>query len=435
MGSVRKADVTGLRARRKWAGPRVPSERNVQPAFAMLRRAFWQSRPGRKDAHDLCYSGLFSHAMADSSLPRVQTRLPALDGLRGIAIWMVLLGHYFVEYCASDLKRSSHLLSTVSSRYLWGVDLFFVISGFLIGGILLEHRHSPAMIKAFYRRRTLRIWPLYFFLVLLLAGPTYFLGFAAQERYVPYWSYLLFVQNIPMSTGYWALLPFAPLWSVAIEEQFYVAAPLLVRKASIGKIKSLILVTIALAIAMRMVCLSVTWLTDIFSLCRMDAIALGILGALIVRKEAFSTLFTPGRLRVFFVLMLPGFFVIAAFSPLPAYFAALAPSYVAVFFLALLLLALQTSSAVAGRVLKHPLLVASGKYCYFLYLFHLTVLYNVELVFEDNPVAARVVSLGVCFALAFISWRFIESPLIAIGHRWAYSEHPKTIYRAGELAT
>lgn len=373
--------------------------------------------------------------MSDSSLSRVQTRLPAVDGLRGIAIWVVLLGHFFVAYYADDLKRLSPLLSTVSSRYMWGVDLFFVISGFLIGGILLEHRHSGAMVKTFYLRRALRIWPLYFFIVLLLAGPTYFMGFAAQARYVPYWSYLLFVQNIPMSTGYWALLAFAPLWSIAIEEQFYVAAPLLVRKASIAKIKGLIFVTIALAIAMRIVCLSVTWLNDTFSLCRMDAIALGFLGALVVRKEAFPSLFGRGRLRILFALMLPGFLAIAAFSRLPMYFAALAPSYVAAFFLALLLLVLQNAPGIVGQVLKHPLLVVSGKYCYFLYLFHLTVLYNVELIFDDNPVVARVVSLCLCLALAFISWRFIESPLIAIGHRWAYSVHPKDTYRAGELVT
>jgi peptidoglycan/LPS O-acetylase OafA/YrhL len=167
----------------------------------------------------------------------------------------------------------------------------------------------------------------------------------------------------------------------------------------------------------------------------MDAIAFGFLGALVVRKEAFPILFRRGRLPVLIALMLPGFLAIAASSRLPTYFAALAPSYVALFFLALLLLVLQDTPGLAGQVLKHPLLVVSGKYCYFLYLFHLTVLYNVELIFDDNPVVARVASLCVCLVLAFISWRFIESPLIAIGHRWAYSVPPKDIYRACELVT
>jgi peptidoglycan/LPS O-acetylase OafA/YrhL len=292
------------------------------------------------------------------------------------------------------------------------------------------------MVKAFYLRRALRIWPLYFFLVLLLAGPTYLMGFPAQERYVPFWSYLLFVQNIPMSAGYWALFAFAPLWSIAVEEQFYIAAPLLVRKASMRKIKGIIVVTICCAIAMRIVCLSVSWVNDAFTLCRLDAIAIGFLGAVLMRHKVLPLQGWQEvrRLRWLVVLMLPGFLAIAVYSKLPLYLGALAPCYVAFFFLAVLLLAIQNNSGVMKRVLRNPLLMASGKFCYFLYLFHLTVLYNVEAIWE-NAVLARVVSLCVCFGLAFISWRFLESPLIAIGRRWAYSVSPDRAKGFGALGT
>lgn len=361
-------------------------------------------------------------ASRDSS-PLGRTRLPEVDGLRGVAIWLILLGHFFVTYYATDLRAVSPVVFNLCSRFMWGVDLFFVISGFLIGGTLLDHRHSTAIVKTFYLRRALRIWPLYFFLVLLLAGPTYAMGFPAQARYLPFWSYLLFVQNIPMSLGFWALFAYAPLWSIAVEEQFYVAAPWLVRKASTRRIKRILLVTVCAAIASRMVCLSGTWLNDAFTFCRLDAIAIGFFGALIIRNEVVSlqTLLNARCLCLIAILMIPGFLAIAAYSNLPLYLSTLTPSYVAFFFLVVLLLATQESSAVLKRALRNPFLMASGKFCYFLYLFHLTILYNVELVFE-NPILARLISLPVCLGLAFISWRFFESPLIAIGHRWAYSD-------------
>jgi peptidoglycan/LPS O-acetylase OafA/YrhL len=161
---------------------------------------------------------------------------------------------------------------------------------------------------------------------------------------------------------------------------------------------------------------------DAFTLCRLDAIAIGFLGAVLMQHKALlpQRLQEVRRLGWLVVLMLPGFVAIAAYSKLPLYLGAVAPCYVAFFFLAVLLLAIQNGSGVMKRVLRNPLLMASGKFCYFLYLFHLTVLYNVEAVLE-YPVLARVISLGLCLGLAFISWRFLESPLIAIGHRWAYS--------------
>lgn len=351
-----------------------------------------------------------------------RTRLPEIDGLRGVAIWSILLGHFFVAYYANDLRALSPVVFNLCSRFMWGVDLFFVISGFLIGGILLDHRHSVAMVKTFYLRRILRIWPLYFFLVLLLAGPTYAMGFPAQARYLPFWTYLLFLQNIPMSLGFWALFAYAPLWSIAVEEQFYIVAPLLARKASIRRIKWILPVTVCSAIIARIVCLSGTWLNDAFTLCRLDAIAIGLFGALITRNEVagLQKLLTPRSLGLLAIVMIPGFAAVAVCQSLPLYLGALSPSYVAAFFLVVLLLAIQKSSAVLKRVLQNPFLTASGKFCYFLYLFHLTILYNVELLFE-NPIVARLVSLPVCLGLAFVSWRFFESPLIAIGHRWSYS--------------
>ena len=88
--------------------------------------------------------------------------LPALDGVRGMAILLVLLSHFTLrEYWPSE-----RLYYIVQSGWI-GVDLFFVLSGFLITGILLDSRGKPNYFGNFYRRRALRIFPLYYFVVIV----------------------------------------------------------------------------------------------------------------------------------------------------------------------------------------------------------------------------------------------------------------------------
>src|SRR5919199_1508083 len=146
-------------------------------------------------------------------------RYPELDGLRGIAILMVVAYHYEL------------------APFLSGVDLFFVLSGFLLGGILLEKKEAPNYFKAFYVRRICRIFPLYFlcllvFLILLpvtlgwLFGDS--IGMLAGDS-LPLWSYFTFTHNFAMAQlGGWGTLWLAHTWSLAVEEQFYLILPLLI---------------------------------------------------------------------------------------------------------------------------------------------------------------------------------------------------------------
>ena len=166
------------------------------------------------------------------------TRIPALDGLRGIAILLVLIVHTI-----SDFHFDHHPVLTWlvrMSRLSWsGVDLFFVLSGFLIGGILLDARDSPNYFKTFYIRRAYRILPLYF-VVLILAWLTFesgqlgWLRGAWAELFsgrISWWTFFTFTQNIAMAL----IGPFigraglSQTWSLAVEEQFYLTLPLVVR--------------------------------------------------------------------------------------------------------------------------------------------------------------------------------------------------------------
>ena len=149
-----------------------------------------------------------------------------LDGLRGVAALMVIAWHYI-----GIPDGPNFWLWRVFYLGHFGVDLFFVMSGFLITTILLENRDSGTYFSSFYGRRALRIWPVYYLMCVAcflgwLSGksPTLFQGV------VPGWTYIFGIQNFWMAKlqdygAFWL----AGTWSLAIEEQFYLVFPLIVR--------------------------------------------------------------------------------------------------------------------------------------------------------------------------------------------------------------
>src|SRR5215831_6669698 len=121
----------------------------------------------------------------------MQKHIPQLDAVRGVAILLVL-AHNLYGFTS---PRLSYL-----TTYGWmGVDLFFVLSGFLITGILLDSKPAKTYFRNFYARRCLRIWPLYYsvLLVMFLAVPWLLPQFAGEIFHSshPWWSYPFFVQN------------------------------------------------------------------------------------------------------------------------------------------------------------------------------------------------------------------------------------------------
>jgi peptidoglycan/LPS O-acetylase OafA/YrhL len=164
----------------------------------------------------------------------VQEHVPALDGVRAIAVLLVLAIHLRVIHAPGEELASlpSGYASWEQALFLltgtgWlGVDLFFVLSGYLITGILLRSLGSPRYYAAFYARRVLRIFPLYYLLVL-----GFFAVQAARHAIPPplAW-YLSYLQNVQMAlSGELGHPVLAVTWSLAVEEQFYLLWPLLVR--------------------------------------------------------------------------------------------------------------------------------------------------------------------------------------------------------------
>jgi peptidoglycan/LPS O-acetylase OafA/YrhL len=164
-------------------------------------------------------------------------RMPELDALRALAAVVVLFFHldplrYFPGWT--------------------GVDLFFVLSGFLITSIILRDADSPNFYRNFYARRSLRIWPIYYLTLLTLVAINPFLS--EPDRLANVWYDLTYTQNLPV---YWGKQPPAPhpafdhTWTLAIEEQFYLIWPVLVVWAGRKRLVPLCLLTILIALASR----------------------------------------------------------------------------------------------------------------------------------------------------------------------------------------
>ncbi len=208
--------------------------------------------------------------------------VPALDGLRGIAVSLVLLYHCHSKLGDGWLRHFA--------EYGWaGVNLFFVLSGFLITGIIIEGRRDAHFFHNFYARRALRIWPVYILLLLLnyILVPC-LLEHDPQHAWritstAPWLYYAFFVQNL------FAVAlpgPIGPTWSLAIEEQYYLAWAPIARRVSLRHLAIILAAVFVVSPAVR------GWnsgvLTPTHTLIHLDGLAIGSLIAVLLRMDAFS---------------------------------------------------------------------------------------------------------------------------------------------------
>ncbi len=205
-----------------------------------------------------------------------------IDGLRGIAIALVMAYHFRTIGPNPELKSTVEQVfnGLVGSGWI-GVDLFFVISGFLITGILLRMKDSPHYYRKFWIRRALRILPLYFvFLaIVLFTLPIVDKNWQQIKGEVSPWWYLTFLSNLFYSIrGNWVSGALDPTWSISIEEQFYWIWPLAVAALSRSKLRSVCISLMAFAFCLRFGIWG--WGLPpihgyVFTLCRADALAAG----------------------------------------------------------------------------------------------------------------------------------------------------------------
>jgi peptidoglycan/LPS O-acetylase OafA/YrhL len=379
-------------------------------------------------------------ANSDLSVIDSSTRIPALDGLRGIAILLVLLCHSVFE-----LYPNSRLLSRLLmvGRLTWsGVDLFFVLSGFLIGGILLDAKASPRYFRTFYVRRAYRILPLYLAVLTLFslryltshgsAGP---LGSFSHSS-IPWFSYVTFTQNIWMAwLGSFGAGAMAATWSLAVEEQFYLTVPFVIRKLSRSRL-AFALLAIIVAVPVLRTSLHIffehgNFACYVLTPCRADSLSCGVLCSVLVRTPRWWKFVFSHRSALcwitgfLFLGLIPLTFRGNEFSTTMVTFGY---SWLAFFYTGCLLIAITGNNSTVQRVLYNRSLSQLGVLAYCVYLLHLPLMEAsrrfLGLRFAYSATGTQFVGglIGVLLTLAVakLSWVFFEKPLLRRGHAYKY---------------
>jgi peptidoglycan/LPS O-acetylase OafA/YrhL len=343
-------------------------------------------------------------------LGKVREKIPQLDALRGIAILLVIAHNASLHY------GTTSYLHPLLDRGWMGVDLFFVLSGFLISGILLDTKESPNYFRNFYARRVLRIWPLYYcllaFMFVVLPHVSAAQGVAIFAKSSPWWAYPFFLQNflLPLSTD--AAGPLGVTWSLAIEEQFYLVWPIIVRLLSKRQLAILAIVEIAASPVLRyfLAAHHIHIYANFF--CRLDGLMLGAFLAALVRWKDFV------RERYIGLALA----VLAVATPLAVIMDLRRAEWIVFTFTslaagAIVYLAMFWRQNWFQWPLANRFLLFTGTISYGLFLLHKIAFAGVDGL-RVNSVLHPFVTLGVIvlgsYVLAIISWNVLEQPCLRL---------------------
>jgi peptidoglycan/LPS O-acetylase OafA/YrhL len=343
-------------------------------------------------------------------------RIPQLDSIRGLAVLLVLLHN-------TDSGRYTGILA----RDGWmGVDLFFVLSGFLITGVLLDAKNGEGYFRNFYARRCLRIWPLYYctlffmFVVVPVLRPSEAHN-VFDAKSMPWWSYLFYLQNflVPVITR--ATGPLAVTWSLAVEEQFYLVWPLVVRFSSEQTLRRVAAAIICLDPILRFILVQHGFNVYPNTFCRLDGLMWGALLALLLRsatfrRESYVRLAWAGLLIGVPLALLTAERVIWIVYSLTALASA-----------SLLYLAFTSKQKWLQAILANRLLIYSGVISYGIYLLEKIPIDAVKsLRLQGHPAVMLLVTAAITYLMATISWYLLEKPAM----RWKrYFETGRAVWR------
>jgi len=386
--------------------------------------------------------------------PKIKTgkRIPELDGLRGLAVLLILIAHYVVGSFTPDDES----ILSVSVRFIFslawsGVDLFFVLSGFLIGGILIDQRGEENYFKTFYLRRICRIFPLYFFWLILfvilfvLVSPHFHQKWVLplfDLQGIPQWLFFFFLQNFHMAES-WLFGPtwLGGTWSLAIEEQFYVLMPLIIWLMPARKLLHLLVLLILLVPMFRIYLY--LYHPSIFQYvllpCRVDSLLLGVLSACLIRsKPARHWLEThQPRLFLIFVILMMGVAYLTYIAKgrgvvqVTNLFEVTSWGYTcfAFFYACLLLITVTAKNGMIVGIMRFSILRKLGTIAYCVYLIQGVMLVVAHgLIGKEASIKSfsdglmTFAALIATLLIAKFSWRFFEKPIVDWGHLFSYND-------------
>jgi peptidoglycan/LPS O-acetylase OafA/YrhL len=337
-------------------------------------------------------------------------RLAELDGLRGLAALAVLIAHLYGE--------PGHGLRALSLGWL-GVSVFFALSGYLIGGILLDGLGTPGFFRYFYSRRAARILPIYGVVVALtLLAMLAVSGAPWSDVALHPATYLTFTSNIPMAFGqdggHWLL----PTWTVAVEEQFYLLLPLVIALVPRRQLLRVLLALCAASLLYR-AALAPTH-SEAASLLlpgRGDTLLYGVIAAHLQRVTDLSR--RPAALRLVGLAALAGLVVVLASGSL-VLTVILSPALVGLATAFLILLAALGEQDL--RITRGPVLAWFGTISYGLYLVHQPINGLLHgLILNGRPdvgtlaqIAVTTLAAGISIGVAWASWKWFEKPILAL---------------------
>ena len=346
--------------------------------------------------------------------------IPQFDGLRGLAILLVLIGH------SGFLEALPYAGMLEYTRF--GVDLFFVLSGFLITGILSDSKGSRHYFRNFYARRALRIWPLYYLVL--------FAAFVVAPQFAPSmrptavrdWpAFVSYTQNIVFAHRLTYPFGLGATWSLAVEEQFYLTWPVfvfLLKKRTLAVVSALLpLLSLSLRLSFHFHGAPLGFV-HFFTLSRLDAIAFGSLAALWLRSPSCTLARWRSGAYLFLGLGVAGTMLARVLmhknSSVVGY------TFLAFAFTGLLCISLVSDprSSLLGRSLSAGWLRYIGRISYGIYLLHypLFILWARFVgslsFYRTHELAVNLAGFAGQIALAVIaasiSWRFFEEPILRL---------------------
>jgi peptidoglycan/LPS O-acetylase OafA/YrhL len=389
----------------------------------------------------------------DDQPRRLPSHIPALDGIRGLAVLLVLLCHATQRPFFGMSSPLDQILSALPDRLVlavarvgWtGVDLFFVLSGFLITGILFDAKGKQYFFRNFYARRTVRIFPLYYatLILFLVIWPMLPAGFSrgfgqTTTSTVWYWLYTSnFSQAVAEQAGHPMEHPLQVAWSLSIEEQFYLCWPLIVflfdRKTVVRICLGMFFGAMAFRIAMLSMGLQFYGMSFTFG--RVDGLAVGAAIALIARGPlGINCLVKPAKWlapisAIGLATLIVGMKKLGyhlGMGQSPGYVICGTALFSLLYGSVLVLTVAAAEGALLNRLFTNPVLKTYGKYSYAVYLLHMPIIILVaEYVF--NPIQLRIggslvaglfvfdlITWSLALLAAIVSWNVLEKHFLKL---------------------